>query len=235
MKKYMITVLLAAALLATACESEGSSSSVSDNKINTSSSASQQSEIAEETNAESIAEKSSESTDSEITDTEESQEKESSPESEISETEDIQAAGELQYEKSCQVTWNMLIGCPYNLDYNTMTNSGAVLINDPAVSSLDDIKEDYCQVFATPDAGLYEKYFESESGVYCFDGGRGSNIYYVSTDLELVSESETQAVFNAVSHYADPETGEAQEDKTCEFVMIRSDGEWKTQTFTLPN
>ena len=151
-----------------------------------------------------------------------------------SQSQDIEAIGSELFEKSCQVTWNMLIGCPYNLDYDTMTNSGAVLIDDPAVTGLEDIINDYCQIFDSPDGGLYDKYFESENGVYCFDGGRGADRSYTDTKLELVSQNDTEAVFNAVSHFKDPDTEESKDDETNVFVIVKSDGVWKTKTFTLP-
>ena len=57
---------------------------------------------------------------------------------------------------------------------------------------------------------------------------------YTDTKLELVSQSDTEAVFNAVSHFKDPDTEESKDDETNIFVIVKSDGVWKTKTFTLP-
>ena len=49
-----------------------------------------------------------------------------------------------------------------------------------------------------------------------------------------ISQSDTEAVFNAVSHFKDPDTEESKDDETNIFVIVKSDGVWKTKTFTLP-
>lgn len=252
MKKYMLAAVLSVLLLTAACSKEETktadaktSSVLSDSETEASDHADGKSEIEKE--ADEATEKVSENQSTaemqsfdeqskEIFEAEEqnNQSSESPADEGSSQSQDIEAIGSELFEKSCQVTWNMLIGCPYNLDYDTMTNSGAVLIDDPAVTSLEDIINDYCQIFASPDGGLYDKYFESENGVYCFDGGRGADRSYTDTKLELVSQNDTEAVFNAVSHFKDPDTEESKDDETNIFVIVKSDGVWKTKTFTLP-
>ncbi len=252
MKKYMLAAVLSVLLLTAACSKEETktadaktSSVLSDSETEASDHADGKSEIEKEADeaTEKVSEnqstaemQSSDEQSKEIFEAEEqnNQSPERPADDDSSQSQDIEAIGSELFEKSCQVTWNMLIGCPYNLDYDTMTNSGAVLIDDPDVTSLEDIINDYCQIFASPDGGLYDKYFESENGVYCFDGGRGADRSYTDTKLELVSQNDTEAVFNAVSHFKDPDTEESKDDETNIFVIVKSDGVWKTKTFTLP-
>lgn len=253
MKKFMFAAVLAVSLMATACTKEKSttvftktSSVLSDSDSDASDhvSSTSETEKTDKRSHENVSENqstdeiqsSAEQSSKEISETEEQnkQPSENITEEENSEAEDIEAIGNALFEKSCQVTWNMLIDCPYDLNYDTMTTSGAVLIDDPAVTCLQDIINDYCQVFDTPNSSLYEKYFESENGVYCFDGGRGADRYYSDTKLVLISQTETEAVFNAISYHKDPDTEECGKDEINEFVIVKSNGEWKTKTFTLP-
>lgn len=252
MKKYMLAAVLSVLLLTAACSKEETttadiktSSVLSDAETKASDNASGKDEtekgdkeaaekVSENQSAAEMQSSAEQAAKEESLAEEQNKQALENAEEENPESEDIEAIGNALFEKSCQITWNMLIGCPYNLDYDTMTNSGAVLIDDPAVTGLEDIINDYCQIFASPDGGLYDKYFESENGVYCFDGGRGADRSYTDTKLELVSQSDTEAVFNAVSHFKDPDTEESKDDETNIFVIVKSDGVWKTKTFTLP-
>lgn len=252
MKKYMLAAVLSVLLLTAACSKEETktadaktSSVLSDSETEASDHADGKIEIEKEADeaTEKVSEnqstaemQSSDEQSKEIFEAEEqnNQSPERPADDDSSQSQDIEAIGNALFEKSCQVTWNMLIDCPYDLNYDTMTTSGAVLIDDPAVTCLQDIINDYCQVFDTPNSSLYEKYFESENGVYCFDGGRGADRYYSDTKLVLISQTETEAVFNAISYHKDPDTEECGKDEINEFVIVKSDGVWKTKTFTLP-
>ncbi|MBE6846221.1 MAG: hypothetical protein E7508_11115 [Ruminococcus sp.] len=143
----------------------------------------------------------------------------------------IEEIGQELFDKSCETQWKYLLGCPYETDYNDMNGYAVRIVG---ISSLEEIEAGYCEVFAEPSDELYEKYFEADGGVYCYDGGRGSNISYVSTDLVLERSDDEKAVFTAVSHYADPQTGESEEDEENSFVIIYTDGQWKTSEFKLP-
>lgn len=143
----------------------------------------------------------------------------------------IEEVGQELFDQSCETQWKYLLGCPYETDYNDMNGYAVRIVG---VSSLEEIEAGYCEVFAEPSDELYEKYFEADGGVYCYDGGRGSNISYVSTDLVLETSDDEKAVFTAVSHYADPQTGESEEDEENSFVIIYTDGQWKTSEFKLP-
>lgn len=142
---------------------------------------------------------------------------------------DIMSVAQAQFEKSCQMQWNLIVDCPYNMDYDNMTGSGAVPIDDSNITSVEDVADTYRTVFETADP-VYSKYYDDGDKVYCYDGGRGANIYYTGTDLELVSQSDTELVFNAVSHYSDDNTPE----RTKTFSMVLEDGVWKTESFSLP-
>lgn len=142
---------------------------------------------------------------------------------------DIMSVAQAQFEKSCQMQWNLIVDCPYNMDYDNMTGSGAVPIDDSNITSVEDVANTYRTVFETADP-VYSKYYDDGDKVYCYDGGRGANIYYTGTDLELVSQSDTELVFNAVSHYSDDNTPE----RTKTFSMVLEDGVWKTESFSLP-
>ncbi|MBQ8435579.1 MAG: hypothetical protein IJX24_06190 [Oscillospiraceae bacterium] len=175
--------------------------------------------------------------DSEVNSDENTQEK-SDTDSDTADTQDeqdsdksIEEIGQELFDKSCETQWKYLLGCPYETDYNDMNGYAVRIVG---VNSLDEIEAEYCEVFAQPSDELYEKYFEADGGIYCYDGGRGSNISYISTDLVLEICDDEKAVFTAVSHYADPQTGESEEDVENTFVIIYTDGQWKTSEFTLP-
>jgi len=144
---------------------------------------------------------------------------------------DIQNIGEELFEKACKTTWTYLCGVPYELDYEDSYENAFRVIG---VDSFSDILEDYNKVFTGEHPELEEKYISTQYALYCYDGGRGENIYYQDTELELVSLEGDTVVFNAVSHYADPETNEPLEDRTDSFVIVNIDGEWRVSEFRLP-
>lgn len=143
----------------------------------------------------------------------------------------INQIGKEQFDKSCKTQWDYLIDCPYELDYNDTYKYAVRVVG---INSISDVLEDYNKVFDGNSPELAEKYIATQHCLYCYDGGRGANIYYVDTELELVSYEGNTAEFIAVSHYADPQTGEAMSDEQHRFVIVRKDGAWKTVEFTLP-
>lgn len=199
-----------------------------------------------EINAEKNSEETTEAQLNKDNETENSEAEENQPETEVPEqqerteeeiyedsesAEDIESIAAEQFEKSCEMQWSYLIGCPYELDY---TDTYEYAVRVVGLNSISDVLADYNEVFDGNCPELAEKYIETQYGLYCYDGGRGSNIYYQDTDLELISYEGNTAVFNAISHYTDPETGEPQEDKINTFTIINCDGVWKTSEFTLP-
>lgn len=138
------------------------------------------------------------------------------------------------YQSGAEMYRKVLLSCPYKLDYDSMDANGFVLISDTSVTKVDDIVSLYCTVFAEPDSYIYERYTEHDGRVYCNDTSRGANIYYTGTDLEYVSGDGAEMTFNAVSHYSDPETGEAMEDKTAAFTIKLVNGSYKITEFDYP-
>lgn len=234
LKKIAVFAILSAMLL-TGCEVDSEvSTSETDSavKIESNETADEKAENQEQISEEKENESSEESeTESELA---EEEINEPAEENSKSDSEDIMQIASVLYDKSCETQWTMILSCPYNLDYNVTESSGAVMISDSSVGSLDDIEAEYCEVFENAGQELFDKYFELNGEIYCYDGARGMNIKYQNTTLSLVSENEDEAVFSAVSHYADPETGEELEDKTDDFVIIKTEKGWRTRNFTLP-
>lgn len=135
------------------------------------------------------------------------------------------------HQKGCDMQWDYIIGCPYNLDYDDSVDGGYRVTD---VDSLQAIIDEYCNVFAGNGEEITQKYFESDGKVYCLEGGRGANIQYKATELMLVSEDENSALFTAVSHYADPETNEPMDSRSYDFKIVNENGTWKIAEFTLP-
>ncbi len=149
----------------------------------------------------------------------------------LAEITDIEEIGEELFDKACQTQWEYLIDCPYELDYEDTYEYAVRVIG---ADSLSDVLMDYNKVFTGDRPELKEKYISTQYALYCYDGGRGANIYYQDTDLELVSCENNTAVFDAVSHYADPETFEPMEDEVHTFVIVRVDDDWRVSEFMLP-
>lgn len=138
------------------------------------------------------------------------------------------------YQSAVKMYGNILRGCPYELDYDDTDDNGFAAISDSEVSGTDDIVSRYCTVFAEPDSYIYEKYIEKDGKVYYNDSSRGKNAYYTGTDLEYVSGDESNMTFNAVSHYRDPDTGEAMDDRTAVFSVEMTDEGYKVTEFSYP-
>lgn len=138
------------------------------------------------------------------------------------------------YQSAVKMYGNILRGCPYELDYDDTDDNGFAAVSDSEVSGTDDIVSRYCTVFAEPDSYIYEKYIEKDGKVYYNDSSRGKNVYYTGTDLEYVSGDESNMTFNAVSHYRDPDTGEAMDDRTAVFSVEMTDEGYKVTEFSYP-
>lgn len=138
------------------------------------------------------------------------------------------------YQSAVKMYGNILHGCPYDLDYDDTDENGFAAISDSEVSGTEDIVSRYCTVFDEPDSYIYEKYIEKDGKVYYNDSSRGKNAYYTGTDLEYVSGDEDNMTFNAVSHYRDPDTGEAMDDRTAVFSVKMTDEGYKVTEFSYP-
>lgn len=138
------------------------------------------------------------------------------------------------YNNGIEMYANVIFSCPYRLDYENIDLNGFAPISDSSVTSVEDIVSLYCTVFTEPDSYIYERYIEKDGMVYCNDTARGSNIYYSSTDLEFVSENGDTLTFNAISHYKDPDTGEAVEDEIAEFSIVNTENGYRISRFNYP-
>lgn len=183
----------------------------------------QNDEIQNETEAENINENSS--SESSI---------ENNPKSEEVQVEDHTELAYSLYQSGIDMYSKVIVHPPYKLDYDNYDVNGFVLINDSSVASINDITALYCTVFSEPDSYIYEKYSESNGNVYYNDASRGTNAFYTNTDLDYVSGDESKMTFNAISHYSDPETGEAKDDKIAPFTVILIDGNYKILEFDYP-
>jgi hypothetical protein len=149
--------------------------------------------------------------------------------------EDVSSAAQELYRQGMQISFELFCGCPYELDYSNGTSNGYYPITDPSINSVSDIYDYYGSVFAdTSQLEQSGKYTDIDGTPYCRDSARGADMYYQGTDLVYVSGDDTSASFTAVSHYADPETGEAMDDKSADFSIVKQDGTWKITEFHLP-
>ncbi len=140
----------------------------------------------------------------------------------------------IMYINGVKMYSDIILSCPYALDYENIDLNGFIPINEPTVTSVEDVATYYCTVFAEPDSYIYERYIEKDGKVFCNDAARGSNIYYSGTDLEFVSENNGTLTFNAISHYNDPDTGEAMKDEISTFSMISTDNGYRISEFDYP-
>ena len=141
-----------------------------------------------------------------------------------------QTASEL-YKACCETTWNMLVNIGYELDYSDMNGDAPRVVGYDSIAQLE---SEYAQYFTDVSSDISSKYFEADGKLYCHDTGRGADIYYKSTELMLESADSENAVFTAVSYYADPDTGEPMDKKVHTFKMTLTDNGWKASDFTLP-
>lgn len=70
--------------------------------------------------------------------------------------------------------------------------------------------------------------------------GRGSDIYYLSTELKVLNILADEITFNAISSYGAPEADmelpeDIEETKTDKFVIKKENGIWKVDSFVVPN
>lgn len=136
------------------------------------------------------------------------------------------------YDAAMKTYWELIFGCNREFIQDDSLDNGAVRID---VDSIDEIRNEFEEVFCGNKEDFDSKYFEQDGKVYGYDGGRGGNIYYVGTELIPVSADDSTALFTAVSHYADPETGEPMDNKSYDFEIKNIDGKWKVAQFRIPN
>lgn len=147
--------------------------------------------------------------------------------------EELENAYEI-YQKGLDMYSKVLLSCPYELDFDSTDENGYAMITNKSIHGINDIISLYCTVFAEPDEYIYERYNEYNGSVYCSDASRGINIYYTDTDLKFISGDKTEQRYKAVSHYSNPETGEAMDDKISDFTIELINGSYKITEFSFP-
>lgn len=160
---------------------------------------------------------------------------------EVSDEELIAKAQKL-FEDACNTSWKYHVGCPYNLDYEQYVENDLgwlyYLVTDSGVDSLDDVLADYGKVFSDKyENDLGELYIEKDGRLYAFDGARGSDIYYESSEITKVKEkNDGEILFEVENRYSGDDYGQEGEiTKTADFsAVISEDGTWKAGKFTLP-
>lgn len=139
------------------------------------------------------------------------------------------------YHSGLKIYFELFCGCPYELDYSNGTNDGYYPITNPDITSVSDIYNYYQTAFSdSSELESSAKYKDIDGKAYCRDSARGADSFYQNTDLIYVDGSETEAIFSAVSHYENTETGEQKNDITNRFVITMQDGNWKISEFHLP-
>lgn len=134
--------------------------------------------------------------------------------------------GKTKYQQAISCYWG-------NLEYSTelIENIGEADTAYYEVTNINEIKQifttnafaDFCDEY-----GLKEK-----NGVYYkVAADRGSDITYVGNELKVDSISENKIVYTSIETYND---NEEITTKEYQFILIKENGNWKVDEFTLPN
>ncbi|MBQ8960342.1 MAG: hypothetical protein IJ071_03880 [Ruminococcus sp.] len=150
------------------------------------------------------------------------------------------AKAQEMFELACTTEWDFTLGLRYTVDpetyYENQYSWRMYLITDPGINSMEDIRNDYHTVFSSsrPD-GLDEIFAEIGGRAYALSGGRGSNIFYESSEVtEIQSRTDTEAVFTVVHHMNGSDFGDDPVDETDTFSLVIEDGAIKVDQFRLP-
>lgn len=159
---------------------------------------------------------------------------------ELSEEEQMAAAQAL-YEAACSTEWSYSVGTPYAIDSSQyITNEFDwrydMIITD-GVNSMADIEADYYKVFSRkyPNA-LNETFIERDGHVYVLNAARGTNIFYVNSNIKSVdSVSADEIRFTVVSNYdGSPFDDSGHYEDEAVFTIVREDNAWRVGEFRLP-
>ena len=152
------------------------------------------------------------------------------------------AAAQALYESAHETSLKFSIGCPYPYDSENYVEGSYgwqyYLVTQSGINSVADVKADYHRVFSDkyPDH-LDETYLDSNGRVYCLCGERGTNIYYVKSEvISLDGKNDDELFFTVRDYYDGSDWGESAttEDRTFSAV-IDADGTWRAGAFTLPD
>ncbi len=153
------------------------------------------------------------------------------------------AAAQALFETACETQWNYTVGCPFAMDNNTYINVGQFgwqffLVTEPGINSIADVEAEYHKVFSDryPNS-LSETFAEEDQHVYCLAGSRGSNIFYLGSEIVSVDSRTDDEIFFTVHHsynYADYGIEPMEPENETFSVVIEPDGTWKAGQFRLP-
>jgi hypothetical protein len=146
------------------------------------------------------------------------------------------------FDTACVTDWNFHVGCPYNLDFNTYIENNFgwqfYLVTDDNINSLDDVKADYFKVFSSSyGCDLEQIYMEENGRVYALNGERGSNIFYIRSEVTAVRQKTDTEIFFTVTNYYSGDDYNIDEsyEETADFsAVIGDNGKWYAGEFTLP-
>lgn len=243
MKRFFAMALAVAFMMsAAACnnkkDKENSSESVP--AVTTENAAQATEAVADENNAETtaVAETTAAATEAA---TEEFTMPEDIPTFEAALEDEVLAAAQELFEKACETEWRFTVGSPYDIDTeNYITGDYGwqyFLITNEEITSMDDVRADYHEVFSVDyEDTLDELFMESEGRVYCLNGARGSDIFYEGSEVtEIEGRDDGEIRFKVVDSYNGASFGGEAYTEEREFVIIKEDdGQWKVSVFKLP-
>ena len=144
------------------------------------------------------------------------------------------------YDAACDYMWSFTVGCPYSIDVSQHIENQFgwqfYLITDENINSVADVRADYQKLFSRkyPDE-LDQLYLDHDGRVYALSGGRGSNIYYESSEITAIeSQSDEETFFTVVTHMKGDDFGRGPYDETSTFSLVTEDNTTKVGKFKLP-
>lgn len=152
------------------------------------------------------------------------------------------AAAQALYESAHETNLKYSIGCPYSVDNDTYVEGNYgwqyYLVTQSGINSVADVKADYHRVFSDKYSDhIDETYLDSDGRVYCLCGQRGTNIFYVKSEIISLDGKTDDELFFTVRDYYDGSDwgGEATTEDRNFSAVIDPDGTWRAGLFTLPN
>lgn len=147
------------------------------------------------------------------------------------------------FESACHTQWNFTVGCPYEIDKNSIVQNGFgwnyYKITDENIKSLADVENEYYKVFSDryPNEDLPMIYLDYEGNVYAFNGQREKNIYYSVSRIKNIQSRTDDEIFFTVENIfegTDKAPNEEYSEEDTFSIVISSDGTWKVGKFRLP-
>ncbi len=152
----------------------------------------------------------------------------------------LKAAQEL-FDKACETEWKFTVGSPYSLDTSQyICNEYGwqfFLITEDGVNSLDDVRNDYHEVFSENYEDTLDEVFMEDNGrAYCLNGARGSDVFYEGSEVaEITDRTEGKICFSVKNRYSDDGFGGGAYTENSEFTVVRDDdGMWRVGSFKSP-